>query len=186
MSCFLTSFGFVKIFLTCVERKFILLIKILNNWESIHSSFILNENIYLALMYGQTPLKILQWISFLLISQQSCFMGTIIPILQKTKNWESERFKCHVEVTTVGHWKDLSFSSPVSMTAVSTDWSSHCVHSECRVGLLELCLNQKQRAHVLSAWVSPQMRVCSEAESRTMRDLKSMRREEWRQRFYEC
>lgn len=37
-----------------LKEKFILLIKILNNWESIHSSFILNENIYLALCMVNT------------------------------------------------------------------------------------------------------------------------------------
>ena len=35
-------------------------------------------------MYDQTPLNTLQ-LSFLLISQQRYYMGTVIPILQKKK-----------------------------------------------------------------------------------------------------
>ena len=78
------------------------------------------KNSYLALMYDQTPLNTLQ-MSFLLISQQRCHMGTIILMLQigknkkkKTKSW---RFKCHVQASLGGS----EFPSPVSMTAVSTD-----------------------------------------------------------------
>ena len=56
----------------------------------IYPLFLLNEK-YLALMYDKTPLNTLQ-LSFLLISQQRYYMGTIIPILQiKKKNTGSQR-----------------------------------------------------------------------------------------------
>ena len=84
-------------------------------------------------MYDQTPLNTLQ-LSFLLISQQRYYMGTVIPILQKKKKyWESERFKCHVQVKTIGHWEDLNFPSPVSLL-LSAQTEAHCVRSECRIG----------------------------------------------------
>ena len=39
---------------------------------------------------------------------------------------------------------------------------------------------RRQRAHMLlSAWLSPQLRVCSEAESKTGRALESMPQVEW-------
>ena len=99
-------------------------------------------------MYDKTPLNTLQ-LSFLLISQQRYYMGTIIPILQikKKKYWESERFKCHVQVKIIGHWEDLKFPSPVSLTAVSTDWRSHCVHSECRICPHLILLESEGKEH---------------------------------------
>ena len=86
-------------------------------------------------MYDKTSLNTLQ-LSFLLISQQRYYMGTVIPILQKkkqTNNWESERFKCHMQVKTIGHWEDLNFPSPVSLL-LSAQTEAHCVRSECRIG----------------------------------------------------
>ena len=77
----------------------------------------------------------------------------------------------------IGHWEALKFPSLVSMTAVSTDWSSHCVHSECRISSTWV---RRQRARMLlGAWLSLQLRVCSEAESRTARALESMPQVEW-------
>ena len=83
-------------------------------------------------MYDKTSLNTLQ-LSFLLISQQRYFMGTVIPILQKKKYWESVRFKCHVQVKTIGHWEDLNFPSPVSLLP-SAQTEAHRVCSECRIG----------------------------------------------------
>lgn len=112
--------------------------------------------------------KILQWspISFL-ISQQSCFVGTIIPILQKTKtkNWESERFKCHVEVTTVGHWKDLKVFHISS------------IHDCCQHRLkLTLCTQWMQ------SW-SPWTLLESESKEHTCQALRSVLRWEYVQRL---
>ena len=73
-------------------------------------------------MFGQTPLKILQMdiISFNLTTK--LLYGDNYSHFIKNKNKKmTERFKCHVEVTTDGHWKDLSFSCPISMTVLSTD-----------------------------------------------------------------
>lgn len=86
----------------------------------IYPLFILFNEKHLALMYDKTPLNTLQ-ISFLLISQQRYYMGTIVSILQIKKYTGSQRFKCHVQVKIIGHWEALKFPSLVSMTAVSTD-----------------------------------------------------------------
>lgn len=79
------------------------------------------KNSYLALMCDQTPSSTLQ-ISFLLVSQQNCIIGTIIPILQMKKLGVRDT-KYHSQAVTAGQWeaRALSFLSPVSMTAVSKD-----------------------------------------------------------------
>ena len=85
-----------------------------------------------------------------------------------------------MQVTISGHWEDLNFPSPVSMTAVSKIEA----HTVCAVNAGLVPLNsswvRRQRAHMLlSAWLSPQLQVCSEAESKTGRALESMPQVEW-------
>ena len=128
-------------------------------------------------MYDQTPLNTLQ-MSFLLISQQRCHMGTIILMLQieKKKKTKSGRFKYHVQASLGGS----EFPYPVSMTAVSTDWA----HTVCTVNAGLAPLNsawvRRQRAHMLlSVWLNPQISVCSEATRRNVMDGKSMPQVEW-------
>ena len=128
-------------------------------------SFLLNENSYLALMSGQTPLKILQMdiISFNLTTK--LLYGDNYSHFTKNKNKKmTERFKCHVEVTTVGHWEDLSFSFPVSMLSAKTE-----AHTGCTVNAQLASLNsawiRRQRAHMLGAWLSPQMRFCQRTKT---------------------
>ena len=169
---------------TWVERKFILLIKILNNWKSIHSSFLLNENSYLALMYGQTPLKILQVdiISFHLTTK--LLYGDNYSHFTKTKNWERDS-------SVMCKWQQLD-TGRIWASHLQSPWLPSAqteAHTVCTVNAELVSWNsawiRRQRAHVLSASLSPQRRVRSEADSRIMRDLKSVRQEEWRQRFYE-
>ena len=130
-------------------------------------------------MYDQTPLNTLQ-LSFLLISQQRYYMGTVIPILQKKKNTGSQR-----DSSVMYKWKQL---------ATGRIWTFHlqspccCRHrlkpTVCAVNAGSAPLNsawvRRQRAHMLlSAWLSPQLQVCSEAESKTGRALESMPQVEW-------
>ena len=110
----------------CWKKTYIiLLIKILTNWKSIHYLFLLNEK-HLALMYDKTSLNTLQ-LSFLLISQQRYYMGTVIPILQKKKKILGVR-EIQVSCTSENNWplggSELSISS--LLAAVSTDWSPPC------------------------------------------------------------
>ena len=67
------------------------------------------KNSYLALMYDQTPLNTLQ-MSFLLISQHRCHMGTIILMLQIGKNKKKKkRSQGDLSAMCKRHWEDLSF-----------------------------------------------------------------------------
>ena len=135
------------------------------------------KNSYLALMYDQTPLNTLQ-MSFLLISQQWCYMGTIILMLQIEKKQTGSQGD--LSVMCKCHWEYPSFLSPISMTTVSTD----CAHTVCTVNAGLASLNsawvRRQRAHMLpSVWLNPQISVCSEAKRRNVTDGKSMPQVEW-------
>ena len=72
-------------------------------------------------MYDKTSLNTLQ-LSFLLISQQRYYMGTVIPILQKKKKILGVR-EIQVSCTSENNWplggSELSISS--LLAAVSTD-----------------------------------------------------------------
>ena len=134
-------------------------------------------------MYDQTPLNTLQ-LSFLLISQQRCYMGTILPFYKKKKKKKKK----------TGSQRDLSVICKWKQMATGRIWTFHlqspccCRHrlkpTVCAVNAGSAPLNsawvRRQRAHMLlSAWLSPQLRVCSEAESKTGRALESMPQVEW-------
>ena len=122
---FLTSFGFVENLLMCSKKIYIiLLIKILTNWKSIHYLFLLNEK-HSSYVWQNTFKYFAAVISFNLTTK-ILYGDSYYHFTKKKKYWESERFKCHVQVKIIGHWEDLNFPSPVSVTSVSTDWSPLC------------------------------------------------------------
>ena len=156
----------MKNFLTCVERKFILLIKILNNWKSIHSSFLLNENSYLALMFGQTPLKILQMdiISFNLTAKLLYGDNYSHFTKNKTKKWQRD-------LSVMWKWQQLD-TGRIWVFHLQSPWLFSAqteAHTVCTVNAELVSLNsawiRRQRAHVLSAWLSPQMRFCQRTKT---------------------
>ena len=132
-----------------------------------------------ALMYDKTPLNTLQ-LSFLSIWQQRYYMGTVTTILQKKKILIIREIQ--VSCTSENNWPLGGFELSISSLR---DFCQHRLKpTVCAVNAGSAPLNsawvRRQRAHMLlGAWLSPQLRVCSEAESKTGRALESMPQVEW-------
>ena len=134
-----------------------------------------------ALMYDKTPLNTLQ-LSFLSISQQRYYMGTVTTILQKKKKKILRIREIQVSCTSENNWPLGGFELSISSLR---DFCQHrlkptvCAVNAGSAPLISAWV-RGQRAHMLlGAWLSPQLRVCSEAESKTGRALESMPQVEW-------
>ena len=125
-------------------------------------------------MYDKTHLNTLQ-LSFILISQQRYYMGTIILILQIKKKILGVR-EIQMSCTSENNWP--LGGSEIFISSLLDCCQHRLTLTLCAQWMQDLPpLNsawvRRQRAHMLlSAWLSLQMRVCSEAESRTVRSGK--------------